>query len=194
MSDGRDLVHLTTCGNPIEAGALREYLADHGVFAYVQGEHHSSMLGQYGSFLIDLRVLVAEDRLDEARELYQAFREADPVDPDELDAEAGVVDLDPNPPRAQLVSGGGKRPAVAAMLAIVPSFGFGHFYSGAYGRGLFLAAVQAIGVALLTSDMVLGVGVIVAAMVIDLGDGMVCAGIQRDQQRALPAARVVDRD
>lgn len=188
--DERDLVKLTDCHNPIEAGALREYLEANGVFAYVQGENHSSMLGAIGSIMIELNVLVTRGDFDEARDLLEAFQNANPIDDDDFDEGDEPVELMP-PPRAQLsVRNLGKNPVTAAMLGIVPSFGFAHFYTGAFYRGSFLATTEIAGIMLLGTSLMLGISLIATAMFID-----VAAGAQRASELRgdpdVPPARVV---
>jgi hypothetical protein len=195
-----DLVRLTSCGNPVEAGALREYLEANGVQAFVQGEHHSSMLGQMGSFLIDLNVLVQQRQLGEAQGLLEAFENAEPLDEDDGsyddDDGGGLIELDPNPPRAELRVGRvGRRPKIAALLALVPSFGFAHFYTGAFIRGFILAAVETAGILLLATNLTLGIGLIALAIFVDLAAGSTRAGeLAAREPPELPAARAIERD
>jgi hypothetical protein len=192
--DERDLVKLTDCHNPVEAGALREYLQANGVFAYVQGENHSSMLGAIGSIMIELNVLVQRGDLDEARDLLEAFTNANPIS-DEDWAEGGDDDDDSadlvDPPQARLsISKIGKNPVTAAMLGIVPSFGFAHYYTGAFIRGGLLAVTEVIGIMLLGTNLVLGIGLIASAMFVDIAAGAQRASELRGDPE-LPPARVL---
>ncbi len=66
------LVFLTGAGNNNEAAILRGYLEHHGIYVYVQGEQHRSMLGMVGAY-IELRLMVPEDKLAEAQELLELF-------------------------------------------------------------------------------------------------------------------------
>lgn len=193
--DERDLVKLTDCHNPVEAGALREYLQANGVFAYVQGENHSSMLGAIGSIMIELNVLVQRGDLDEARDLLEAFTNANPISDEDWAEDGDGDDDDPvdlvDPPRAQLsISAIGKNPVTAAMLGIVPSFGFAHLYTGAFIRGFLLAATEVGGIMLLGTNLVLGIGLIATAMFVDVAAGAQRAAELRGDPE-LPPARVL---
>jgi hypothetical protein len=195
MGAGDDeLVKLTDCHNPVEAGAMREYLEANGIFAFVQGENHSSMLGAIGSIMIELNVLVRRRDYEEARALIDAFENANPIE-DEDWQEDGGDDGGPDglvaPPRAQLsVSSVGKNPVTAAVLGLVPSFGFAHFYTGALFRGSILAATEIAGITLLGTNLVLGIGLIVVAMFVDVAAGSQRAAELRGQPD-IPPARVL---
>lgn len=145
VDSDRDLCVLTIADNPVEAGALRAYLEDNGIFVYVQGEHHSSMLGQYGSFLIELNVMVPRAQLELARDLVVAFREGETVlDDDELDPEQDVAlaalvdedDEDDDDVSALRLKYDLRQVTGYGCLG----FGLGHFRASAPGRGLLLAA------------------------------------------------------
>ncbi len=160
-----DLVYLSTASSQTEAAALRSYLGAHGIHAYVQGEHHSSLLGPLGPFAIELRILVPSGDVDEARELLEAFHAAEPIDedidvgemhPDEADDEV-------DEPAARATS-----PRRAGALAIVPGFGLGHVVTGAPARGFALMALEAVGLMwIVGGDLSRGLLAVIAAVAID---------------------------
>lgn len=72
-TDGSSLVLLKTCGDPVEASAVRSLLDANGIYCVVQGENHRQMLGVVmGGAVIDLRVLVPEQELERAQALLAA--------------------------------------------------------------------------------------------------------------------------
>jgi hypothetical protein len=184
---GHDLVYLATAPNQPEAAALRAYLEAHGIHAYVQGEHHSAMLGPLGAFAIELRILVAERDLETARELLEAYYGAEPVDDEfALAAGEGADEEDevlaPATPRS--VS-----PGRAAIFSIVPGFGLGHILTGAAGRGLVLMSLEVLGIMWMVSgELYKGLAVVAVAIHLDLLGSTLRA---RDQANStLPTARL----
>ncbi len=97
MADGDDLVVLTDASGTVEAGAIRAFLEDNEIFVYVQGEHHSSLLGAVGAIAIGMNIMVPRSQLARAAELLEAYRHAEPIDPFEDD------DPDPELPEARVV-------------------------------------------------------------------------------------------
>jgi hypothetical protein len=52
------LVHLVSVGSDAEAAILRSYLEEHGIYCYIQGENHRSMLGFLGEAgIVNLRII-----------------------------------------------------------------------------------------------------------------------------------------
>ncbi len=185
---GQDLVYIGTASNQSEAGALRAYLEAYGVHAYVQGEHHSSLLGPLGGFFIELRVLVPEAEQELARELLEAFHSAEPLaeeaDVGEFaDVEAGEDES------ADTADDKVASPRRVALLAIVPGFGLAHMVTGATGRGLGLMLLEALGLAwIVGGDVMRGTAMALVAVTLDL-----VFATRRAQERAqagIPAARV----
>src|SRR5688572_10072903 len=123
MAKGDDLVFVATAPDPVMAAAMRGFLEGHGVFCHVQGENHSSILGARGVILIDLRLLVPERDKEKAIELLEAFVAETHVE-DEGNEE---VDEEPRSLGGHGLSGR-RNPRTAMVLAVFPSFGFGHMY------------------------------------------------------------------
>jgi len=201
-------VTVATAADAVEAGALREFLVDHGVFCYVQGERHNALLGPVAGIAIALNVMVPRGDAVRALELIEAFHGAEPVegewDQAADDAEQAADEGTASPPARR--SNLGKDRGRAALLAIVPSFGFGHFYAGAFGRGSILATTELVGLALLLGGLQpLGAALLALAVVTDLlGSASRVDAVNRELERRLevceepqvpllPAARVVPR-
>lgn len=185
-----DLVIVASCGDTVESGMLRSFLEDQGVYCYVQGENHRSMLGKVGTY-IDIHIMVPSASADLARQLIEDFRSAaEPV----LEDDALEDDEDTDEPefaameRATPYSD--KKLSIAIGLAAGLGLGTGHFYVGAPIRGLILLVAQLAGLAFVGTAPV-------AAAVLHFGarvvDGFGSASRLADKQRAeqLPRARVV---
>lgn len=72
--EGSPLVLLHKCGSNDEASVLRGLLGAEGIFCFVQGEQHRSMLGAFGPY-IEPGVMVREADLDRAREVISGFED-----------------------------------------------------------------------------------------------------------------------
>ncbi|MEM9489890.1 MAG: DUF2007 domain-containing protein [Myxococcota bacterium] len=167
---GHDMIRLFTAANQIEARALQGYLEANGVQCYIQGAEHNALYGGLGDFLIELHLLVPSREAERAAELVTAFRNAEPViDEDEWrsgDAPDGYYsgspdsdddqdsDGDQDGEGAPLVRSSrlGRNPRLAALLALLPSFGSAHFYTGVVSSGHGLKALQLLGVMLFVFD------------------------------------------
>lgn len=91
-TDGSSLVLLKTCGDPVEASAVRSLLDANGIYCVVQGENHRQMLGVVmGGAIIELRVLVPERELERAQALLAA-EVVVPQTPSPASAAPGGVD------------------------------------------------------------------------------------------------------
>jgi hypothetical protein len=163
MATGDDLVFVATAPDPVMAAAMRGFLEGHGVFCHVQGENHSSILGARGVVLIDLRLLVPERDREKALELLEAFTAETIVEDGEGDGE------DEEEPRSLGSHGLSARrnPRTAMVLALVPSFGFGHMYARAFFRGMFLLTTEVVGINLLPTRLWVGIAMIGLAILTD---------------------------
>lgn len=167
-----DLVFLTSAGNNNEAAILRGYLEHHGIYAYVQGEQHRSMLGMVGAY-IELRVMVPAAELETAQQLLELFhseqeqseqgpefrgtyRDETPADEDRYDEE--VID------HARLAN----EVRRARLIGLVFPFGGGHFAAGAPIRGLFLSALGITGLVLAVTGSAALISLWMLAVVFDL--------------------------
>lgn len=178
-------VLLKTCRDDVEAMSLRSLLEAEGIEVFVQGEHHRAVEGALMGAMIELRAMVRQADLDEARELIEELDYAEhlpaepvPADPDDKslqqfrDRETGT---NPDAPR---------NPTSAVWRAMLLPFGGGHLYAGRTGVAAVLAAIQALNVIL----GLLGWGVGTAVMSLIVFDALFsAAALRRDQARlALP--------
>jgi|GEM_PF-2836475 len=195
---------LTDAGNVMEAGALREFLEAHGIQCFVKGEQHASMLGSFGA-AIGFEVMVPTARFDEATALLAAFREAGPVD--DLEAQA-LAAAHPDGGVWPEDAGEGdtaetamlRSPTTAMTLAVIPSLGCAHFYTGAFQRGLLLAGVQLFAVAMALKGNLAFFGLAAAAIAADMLGGVSrVKTLNAEVQTAgavrggLPQARLLDK-
>jgi putative signal transducing protein len=174
--DGDDLVFLTTAADPIEADAIRDFLAGHQVSCHVQGDRHDSLLGGSGvPELVDLQLMVFRRDLARAEELLDAFDadvegEAEPIGGEPTRAPLAWIPAGPMvaPPPAPKRPPRRRNPRTAALMALVPSFGAGHLYARGWIMGGLLALIQIAGVLLLPTALVAGLAVIGLSILIDL--------------------------
>jgi hypothetical protein len=162
-----DLVKLVGCGNNAEAAFIRSLLEANGIFAYVQGEHHRSMLGMIGAY-IDLRVLVRARDLDAARKLLanaeedleaaEVDGEAEARPPEEVEASEALVPEAGRPRRSFIV---------AIALAALPGFGCAHFYARRARRAAAFAAAELAGLIYLVAGHPIGIALVGLAVVLD---------------------------
>jgi hypothetical protein len=143
MGSEHELVNLTNVGDNGEASVLRSYLEHHGIHVYIRGENHRSLLGMVGSY-IELGVMVPQEQLEEARELFAEYQqEHEPVEgpdprgvhrdqfPDDAEDEDWKEDAN-----IQLAK---KR---AKLAALIFPLGGAHFSIQAPVSGLLLASVS----------------------------------------------------
>jgi len=152
-----NLVFLASAGSTNEAAILRGYLEHHGIYCFVQGEQHRSMMGMVGAF-IELRLMVPEDSIDDAKELLEQFHAAqeesepgaefrgtyrDQGSGDEDDQyDEDVIN------KARLAN----KVRRARMVGFLWPFGGAHLAAGAYIRALLLAALAIAGIVMGASD------------------------------------------
>ncbi len=169
---GHELIQVGTANGPLEAQALQDYLDAHDILCHVQGTEHSSLLGNMGNLIIELNLMVPRRHAHQAVELIEAFRNATP-EFDEQDYEWNETDDDAlamteHGKDRGILARIGRDPSTATTLAIVPSFGFGHIYTGAWLRGGILAMTEMIGLAMLGASPLTGVGLVALAVLVDL--------------------------
>jgi hypothetical protein len=141
------LTRVASAGSNEEASILRSYLEHQGIYVYVQGENHRSMLGMVGAY-IDLYIMVPEHSVAEATELLEEYYAADeesdeieirgPYRDDDWDAAEDDEEYD----EAEIhraVRG-------ARLMALLLPMGGGHFTAGAKFTGLFLFLVSMAGI------------------------------------------------
>jgi len=136
-----NLVFLTRCVDVNESMIIRSVLEDHGIYVYLQGENHRSLMGLVGSF-IELRVLVPEESLEQARRILKGL-ESEEIQEGEL-GEVRFPEEMPSEevsPDADLDRG---TPVFNTGWLLVPFLGFGllHLCAGAWLRGAVLALID----------------------------------------------------
>lgn len=170
--DGHDLVRVATANGALEAQALKDYLKDHDILCHIQGLEHKGMLGNLGHFVIELHLLVPKIHAAAAAELVEAFRNAEPeFDEDDYhwnENDEGALEASELGKDRGVLGTMGRNLNTATSLAIVPSFGLGHMYTGAWSRGGILAITEIFGLAMLGSKTALGIALIALAVVVDL--------------------------
>jgi hypothetical protein len=203
MADEQDLVIVGSASGQLEALALREYLEANGVVTHIQGEHHNALLGSFGSFAIALNLMVPRGQLDEARELIEAFRAGAPAEDLDGEFDDGEFDEDRDAENEDERAGGvltrmGRSKTKAMLLSVLPSFGMGHMYIGAFGRGFFLGMLELLGFGLLGSERLFaGGGLVLLSIAMDAIGSVVELG-DRERRRTgpgpeLPRAELRDR-
>lgn len=203
-------VRIGTCLDPADAALVRSLLSAHGVAVVVGAEHHASLLGPMGASFLSLDIWVDEADREEAMALLRDLRERDERgdDGEEGDDEhrrdaaadddhtcdgepAGDDDRDPRGHSVQRRIDRRRRTGAVLLLGGCITFGTAHMFTGAWMRGILLAAVEVIGLRQLGDEParhVIG-GVAVAAAI--LTDVIGALWRVRAAPRAdLPAARV----
>lgn len=180
MSDQRT-VRVATCHDPAEATVIRSVLAAHGIDAIIPGEGAPSV----GTAAVGFRthVFVDSEDVEEANALIARIREGGPdaaeddedEDDDEDDAALARNDV-------ALIVERRKRLGATVLLALVLTFGTGHMSTGAWKRGIALAALEIVGMRYAAAGNRWGVALIAAAVLVDLVGSVV-----RVRARGAPA-------
>ncbi len=89
MGDESEIAVLETASNPFVAQMIAEALKSHGIAAYVEGISliDEFAMSQKAMGLTSVDIQVHRDRLDEAREILAALREAGKLMADEAEKE-----------------------------------------------------------------------------------------------------------
>jgi hypothetical protein len=194
-------VRIGTCLDPADAALVRSLFSAHGIAVVVGAEHHASLLGPMGASFLSLDIWVDEADRDEAVALLQDLRErgdqadgdgADGAD-DERDGEPadGDDDRDTASQSVQQRIDQRRRTGAVLLLGGCITFGTAHMFTGAWMRGLMLAAVEIIGLRQLGDDHARHVvgGVAVAAAILSDVIGALWR-VRAAPRSGLPAARV----
>jgi hypothetical protein len=193
-------VRIGTCANPADAALIRSVFAARGVGVVIGAEHHASLLGPIGGSFLSLDIWVARDEAEEAAALLRDLREGGPGEDaaggalDEAAAEAGAEPGEPDEPdddgeldhERKVRTEQRRRAGLAILLGCFVTFGTAHMATGAWARGLVLAAIEVIGIRYLVLGDRSGTAIILAAVTADL----IGALWRLRRQRALPTARV----
>lgn len=210
-------MRIGTCENSTDAAFVRSMFAARGIQVVIGAEHHAGLLGPIGGAFLSLDIWVAEDAAEDAAELLRDLREGDAetapdptagLDPDDQafdddgDGEWRVRGAAGEEPAAQVAlereadalrmrAYQRRRAVVAVLSGMFLTFGTAHMFTGAWGRGLWLAALQVFGIYQLSQGNKAGVAAIAAAIVLDLTGTMwrvIAARRALDDTPALAAA------
>jgi hypothetical protein len=122
-------------------------LTAHGIDVVVGAEHHAGMLAGLGGGFLSLDIWVDAADGEEATALLRDLRERDEPLVDVPEAEE-PDDAEPYeaPVAVALRTDQRRRTAVALMLGCCVTFGTAHMFTGAWRRGLSLAALELVGI------------------------------------------------
>lgn len=81
-----NLTRIYVPNDNMEADLIKEMLEQNGIYCFIQGYEHRSMLGVLGSY-IELGIMVPEDQAEEASEIVKEFLETIQVLPPEFEDE-----------------------------------------------------------------------------------------------------------
>jgi hypothetical protein len=182
MSDQRT-VRVATCSGSAEVTVIRSVLEAHGIHPIIPGEVVGSLAPHLTAFSIPIFV-DAEDA-EEAEKLIAEVRSSEPLD-DEQDEDDDEDDAAESKDVA-LVVDRRVRLGVTVLLSLVITFGTGHMSTGAWKRGLALAAVEIVGARHAAAGSRWGVALVAAAVLFDLV-GSVIRVRARSGRAALPRA------
>jgi hypothetical protein len=195
-------VRIGTCADPADAALIRSVFAARGVAVVIGAEHHASLLGPIGGSFLSLDIWVASDEAEEAAALLRDLREGGPAE-DEADCtpdadDAGAEAASPEAPDEPDEDDGGldherevrveqrRRAGLAILLGCFVTFGTAHMVTGAWARGLGLAALEVIGIRYLVLGDKFGTAIILAAVIADLTGAL----WRLRGPRTLPTARI----
>jgi hypothetical protein len=187
-------LRIGTCADPADAALIRSVFAARGIGVVIGAEHHASLLGPIGGAFLSLDIWVASEDAEEAAALLRDLREGHAAG---RDAEAGLPDGEAGaaPPdedddelayERTLRTEQRRRAGLAILLGCFVTFGTAHMVTGAWARGLVLAATEVVGIRSLVVGDKLGTAIILAAVIADLTGAL----WRLRRQRTLPTARV----
>jgi hypothetical protein len=193
-------VRIGTCADPSDAALTRSVFAARGIGVVIGAEHHASLLGPLGGSFLSLDIWVASDDAEEAAALLHDLRtgghaadaEAAEAEADaEAGAEAGPPDEDDHELEYEhrIRTEQRRRASLAILLGCFVTFGTAHMVTGAWARGLVLAAVEMVGLRYLLLGERFGTAIILAAVISDLTGAL----WRLRRQQTLPTARILRR-
>jgi hypothetical protein len=175
-------VQVATCHDPGEATLIRTVLSAHGIAAIIPEGASSAGVMAVG---FRTHVFVDADDAEEATALIAEMRAAPSADePDEADDEPDER-APAGQPELNVAIDRRKRVGALVLVAVGLQFGTAHLFSGAWKRGLALAALEIYGIRTLWHGHRWGAAVVVAAVLMDL-----VGSIVRAYQRASPSSRL----
>lgn len=170
-------VRIGTCANPADAAFIRSMFAARGIAVVIAAEHHASLLGAIGSSFLSLDIWVDADDAEEAAALLRDLREGDAGAAaagddtgDDTGELAGDADDDDDDVHARTVYR--RRTGLALLLACCITFGTAHMVTGAWARGVLLAAIEIFGIRALIHGHRVGALIVIATITTDLFGAM----------------------
>ncbi len=127
-----DLTKISTASDNAHADLIKSFLEEHGIFTYIQGYHHRSMLGFAGPH-IELNIMVRKDQADAATKLLQ-----------ELNEEIKQEPPSEVPTQREHVSQFRPRSAMVACCLPFICPGLGNFYAGRKDIGGWILVATAV--------------------------------------------------
>lgn len=186
-------VRIGTCADPADAALIRSVFAARGIGVVIGAEHHASLFGPVGAAFLSLDIWVASDAAEEAAALLHDLRTGGHAAEDKAaDAEAGAEASPPDEDDAELEyehrtrSEQRRRAVLAILFGCFFTFGTAHMVTGAWARGLVLAAMQVAGIRYLALGERFGTAIILAAVIADLTGAL----WRLRRLRTLPTARI----
>jgi hypothetical protein len=187
MSDQRT-VRVATCSGAAEVAVIRSVLEAHDIHPIIPGEVISTLGPHLTAFSIP--VFVATEDAEEAEKLIAEVRAsvaAGELDDDGDDAADDENALAPGQEDVAVTVDRRARTGVTVLLALCLTFGTGHMSTGAWKRGIALAAVELVGIRHAAAGSRWGVALVALAIVVDLV-GSVMRVRARGARAALPKA------
>jgi hypothetical protein len=165
--------------------------AARGIGVVIGAEHHASLFGPLGGSFLSLDIWVASDDAEEAVALLHDLRTGGHA----ADGEAGEAGAEAGPPdeddreleyehRIRIEQR--RRAGLAILLGCFVTFGTAHMATGAWARGLVLAAVEMVGLRYLLLGERFGTAIILVAVIADLTGAL----WRLRRQQTLPTARL----
>jgi len=145
--------------------------AARGIAVVIAAEHHASLLGAIGSSFLSLDIWVAGADAEEATALLRDLRESDASAALADDAAAGcdaAAGDDADDFDLEALTERRRRTGLAILLACFVTFGTGHMVTGAWLRGVVLAAIETVGIRFLVHGDRIGSALIVATVAADV--------------------------
>lgn len=163
-------VRIGTCSGPADAALVRSVFSAHGIDVVVGAEHHAGMLAGLGGGFLSLDIWVHEDDSEDATALLTDLRtrHGEPDDEADDDAPYDGEDVIEAPMAIALRTDRRRRTAVVLMLGCCVTFGTAHMFTGAWRRGVSLAAIELVGILQAGAGHLLGGAVAIAAVLVDL--------------------------
>ncbi len=188
-------MRIGTCSGPADAALVRSMFSAHGIDVVVGAEHHAGMLAGLGGGFLSLDIWVDEDDSEEGAALLHDLRERNASvapEPDEDDDEYDGDETGEAARSAPLATvhqrtDERRRTAVALILGCCVTFGTAHMFTGAWTRGITLAAIELVGIFEASAGHVFGGVTAVAAVCVDLTGALWRI---RTRRAPLPIARL----